>query len=764
MRKSLGAILAVGLAGLQFLAVIAVVTSSYVTSERALLRHANDLLRDVGQNTIEHSKGFLAPAQSAAELAARLAQNSVISSDDPVLLEQLLFQQLQISPNFAGIYYGSESGDFIMVMRDPNGPAPFRSKLVVHDEWGQRDVKHIWRNDQYTPIAQELLPQDHFDPRERPWYLSAKEQRATIWTDPYIFFSSQQPGITLAAPVLRDAQNIRGVVGVDIEITALSGFLSRLHIGKSGKALIIHRNGDVVAHPSPDRLKTKSDNGDLQLINIRDFDDPVARAALTASLGDGNGHIAQDHASDLTVDGVKYVTKIMPEISELLPWTIAIYAPETDFTGPIKQNRTINLWIAGAVALITAVIGLILANYIYKPVRAFAIRSSLVAQGALDPNEPMPKTYQELERVNDTLVREIAARRQTEHEYGQTLDLSHRPMAQVNATDGYLHRVNQSFIELTGYSGEELTQMRLSDLLLGQGVPLLHDNLRINQERLLVHKSGEIIDIWLSAIVIHDAGGKASHAVIVVDDLRSAKAKQRQIDQLNRDLSQIARGDMLGEMASGLAHELNQPLTAIAQHADIAKLLLSQEPLSKPDLDQALQEIETQSLRAGDIIRALRSFARKDEGLRSKFDLAELNAQVLHLVQVEARQNSVTIRSELPANLPHPVANRNQIALVLVNLARNAIEAMSESPQRELTISAWAQSDELFVKFADTGPGISQDLALFTQFETSKPQGMGLGLSLSRSIIEGHGGKLWQEQHPGLGAQFIFTLPLEAAL
>ena len=122
MTKSLGALLAVGLAGLQFLAVLAVVFSSYITSQHALLDQARDLLRDVGINTMEHSKGFLSPAQGAAELAARLAQNRVVASDDSERLEQLLFQQLQIAPQFAGVYYGSENGDFVMVMRSPGGP------------------------------------------------------------------------------------------------------------------------------------------------------------------------------------------------------------------------------------------------------------------------------------------------------------------------------------------------------------------------------------------------------------------------------------------------------------------------------------------------------------------------------------------------------------------------------------------------------------------------------------------------------------------
>ena len=168
MTKSLGALLAIGLAGLQFLAVLAVVFSSYITSEQALIDHARDLLRDVGINTTEHSKGFLSPAQGAAELAARLAQNRVVASDDPQRLEQLLFQQLQIAPQFAGVYYGSESGDFVYVMRSPNGPGEFRSKIIDH-LGGQRRTRLIWRNDDFSVVEQRQDPADTFEPRERPW-------------------------------------------------------------------------------------------------------------------------------------------------------------------------------------------------------------------------------------------------------------------------------------------------------------------------------------------------------------------------------------------------------------------------------------------------------------------------------------------------------------------------------------------------------------------------------------------------------------------
>ena len=304
MTKSLGALLVIGLAGLQFLAVLAVVFSSYVTSQQALIDHARDLLRDVGINTTVHSKGFLSPAQGAAELAARLAQNRVVASDDPQRLEQLLFQQLQIAPQFAGVYYGSEGGDFVYVMRSPDGPGEFRSKIIDH-VGGQRRTRLIWRTDNFAVVEQREDPADIYDPRERPWYVKARSERTTIWTDPYIFFSSQQPGITLAAPVFKTDGGVRGVVGVDIEISMISEFLSRLNIGTNGKALIIHRNGDVIAHPNQEIIKTESEDGALRFANIREIDDPIARAAFGPLAESGSIPVSKETPSQFTYKGAR---------------------------------------------------------------------------------------------------------------------------------------------------------------------------------------------------------------------------------------------------------------------------------------------------------------------------------------------------------------------------------------------------------------------------------------------------------------------------
>ncbi|MDP5306668.1 sensor histidine kinase [Paracoccus spongiarum] len=769
MRNSLAASLALGLAGLQLIAILAVVFSSYITSERALLDHARSLLSDVGTNTAEHAKGFLNPARGAAELAARLAQHRIVVSEDQTLLEQFLFEQLRITPQFSGLYFGDEDGNFVYVMRS-GGPGPFRSKLISTGE-GARKVEFIWRDEEFRVIERSLDPADMFDPRTRPWYVRARAEMGTIWTDPYIFFSSQQPGITLAAPVPDNRGGIRGVVGVDIEIASISRFLSMLRVGNSGRALIINHNGDVIAHPDQSLIKSRNSDGTLRFTGITEFGDPIARAAFS---GIGNGvplPVAGEVFSEFTFDDRPYVANVLPAISGEMPWTIAVYAPQDDFIGAIKRNRSVNIWIALSVAVITGLGGLMLARYIYRPVRAFAVRAALISQGEADPAEPLPRTYRELSEANASLVQQIVARKKAEREYGQTFDLSSRAMAQIEPGSGRFLKVNARLCQITGYGAPELLAMRYADLVPSEDAPLFpvarlgaEDAFATNHEARIRRKDGAIVSLSVNAILIRDHNGKALHAVLTLDDITETKAQETEIARLNRDLSHLARGNTMGQMAAGLAHELNQPLAAIAQNADAGMLIMDKARQGAPELRQILAEIEQQSLRAGEIIRALRGFIGKDTTQMTTFDLGDLLAQARRLVQAEATEAGVAIASDLPA-LPPVRANRVQIAQVFVNLLRNAIEALAAMPpdRRRIVVRALRFGALVQVDVEDSGPGVRADINLFAQFETTKPNGMGLGLSICRSMVEANGGTLVLDRCHREGARFRFTLPVDLA-
>ena len=766
MKWSLGLVLAFCLAGLQFVAVTIVVFSSFVTSERALLQHARDLLGDVGTNTIEHSKGFLSPAKGAVELATRLAENRVIASEDFGQLERLLFEQLQISPQFAGIFYGEKTGSFVYVMRS-DGPGPFRSKIITRNG-AQRETDLIWRDNEYDILERTPDPSDTYDPRTRPWYQSAVSELSSIWTDPYIFFTSRSPGITAASPVFGADGALIGVVGVDIGIDAISDFLSRLNIGDSGVAMILNKNGDVIAHPDQNLIRKENEDGTFSFVNINEIGDPVARAAFSGLLSGSDVSVEREVVSRFKFAGSTYVSTVMPVISDQLPWTIAVYAPEADFTGQIRANRAQNIWIAAAIALVSGAIGLLLANYIHKPVRAFAVRSALVSQGEVSPSDPMPKTYKELERANKSLVQAIAERRKSETEYDRTFDLASRGMAQIQAKTGRIIRANKKLADMLGYSVDELKTLTvhgishpddpvaavfLSDVEGGRSE-------YVHEKR---YQKADGSPLWVSenVIVIRDDSGAPRHAVVTVDEITERKAAERRIQQLNRDLSHSTRVNAMGQMATGLAHELNQPLLAISQNMDTALYLLENGTGDSGDLETILKETDKSAHRAGDIIKALRGFVRKESVEKSEFDFRELVDQTLHLVRPEAKEASVQIAVDI-CDVETAYGSRVQIAQALVNLLRNAIEAvaMGSENDRHVLVSAARSEDGVHVSVTDTGPGFEDGFNVFEQFQTTKKEGMGLGLSICRTIVEAHGGKIWFQTDENENSQFCFTLPL----
>ncbi|MEP4636868.1 MAG: ATP-binding protein, partial [Yoonia sp.] len=207
------------------------------------------------------------------------------------------------------------------------------------------------------------------------------------------------------------------------------------------------------------------------------------------------------------------------------------------------------------------------------------------------------------------------------------------------------------------------------------------------------------------------------------------------------------------------AHELSQPLTTITQNLDTALSVAKMDPAPNGELISILTELDEQAHQGGDIIRALRSFVRKDKGTIRPFDLQELVEQTQRLLRQELEAGNITMDTEIP-ELRNALGNRVQIAQVLINLLRNAADAiqMADAADRKITVTAVQLPDAIEVRVADTGPGVDPAMTLFKEFQTSKPDGLGLGLSISRTIVEAGGGDLWYDDP---SQQFRFTVPCE---
>jgi two-component system, LuxR family, sensor kinase FixL len=248
-----------------------------------------------------------------------------------------------------------------------------------------------------------------------------------------------------------------------------------------------------------------------------------------------------------------------------------------------------------------------------------------------------------------------------------------------------------------------------------------------------------------------------------IRDLTERQQTEARLQELQSELVHMSRLTAMGEMASALAHELNQPLAAIANYMKGSRRLLeNRQDQSLGPVGDAMEKAANQALRAGDIIRRLRDFVSRGESERRVEDVKKMIEEASALALVGAKDKGVHVRFVFAPGLDYVLADKVQVQQVLLNLVRNAIDAMESAPTRELVVAtATAPGSMIEISVSDTGGGIAPEIAdqRFQPFVTTKRHGMGVGLSISRTIIESHGGSIAQRPNPVGGTIFTFTLP-----
>ncbi len=257
-------------------------------------------------------------------------------------------------------------------------------------------------------------------------------------------------------------------------------------------------------------------------------------------------------------------------------------------------------------------------------------------------------------------------------------------------------------------------------------------------------------------------------AVITRSNITARHRARMEVEESRREVTHLARIGLLGQLSGSLAHELRQPLTSILANAQTAERILERRPIDVDELSTVLREIASEDQRAADIINGLHSMLRRRDAQAGGVDVESLVNSVLALAHSELVTQRVRVSSTIAAALPDVVADTVQMQQVLLNLMLNACEAMSTASDgsRDLHIGA-ALADRRNVRLSirDTGVGIAPALAtrLFEPFVTTKENGLGLGLSISRSIVSLHGGRIWAENNDGPGVTFFIELPATEA-
>ncbi len=332
---------------------------------------------------------------------------------------------------------------------------------------------------------------------------------------------------------------------------------------------------------------------------------------------------------------------------------------------------------------------------------------------------------------------------------------------------------NKAYEEWFGCPASEATGRHLREVLgdaaFGHIEPYLKAALlgkRVSFEAALPYKDGGERYVRASYVPHITPDGTVRGFFAVIADITDEKRAQEREKQRMLELAHISRLSTMGEMAAEIAHELNQPLTAIANYGDAATRLLEKKSLEGSEIVSALQGIKTQAARAGEIIRRLRAYVGKKDIQLVSVDLDGIIRDVTRLVQIEARMRGIGIDLTLGDALPEIAVDRILIEQVLVNLLRNAIEAMgaAETGPRTVYVRSALRTDrQILVTVEDSGPGLpdTDPERLFEAFYTTKAEGMGMGLAICRSILETHGGHLWAEPNTPKGAKFHFVLPIE---
>lgn len=390
------------------------------------------------------------------------------------------------------------------------------------------------------------------------------------------------------------------------------------------------------------------------------------------------------------------------------------------------------------------------------------------AELEIDPRTNAPlKFIGTCQDITDRKAAEAAIAR-SEQYYRGLFENAHDAILIFRAGDGTVLDVNRRACEVYGYHRDEFIGLSLKDIsrTIEAGEQRMRETLGLGRmpafETRHCRRDGQEIDLEINAAVIEHEGRPA--ILSINRDVTSRKRAEAELKQRELELAHFARVSTVGEMASGFAHELNQPLTAVVNYCNGAYLRIRQQPNVDRELVGAIETTRAQAQRAAEIIRGLARFLQKGDPLHKRIRVNPVLQGALTLAAADVRRANAQLETDFSLANPQVMADDVQIQQVLLNLVRNALEAMEQkdSTERILKVRTAVVGDFVRVSVSDRGSGLDAELRdkVFTPFFTTKHSGMGMGLPISRSIVNAHGGRMWVSTNTDRGATFEFSIPL----
>ena len=373
------------------------------------------------------------------------------------------------------------------------------------------------------------------------------------------------------------------------------------------------------------------------------------------------------------------------------------------------------------------------------------------------------------------------ARKRADEELREIADLNRATFDQAAVgiahvgTDGRWLHVNDRLCAILGYPREELLRLTFQDIThpedLAMGLhhvrQLLSGEIKtFSTEKRYLRKDRSLVWAHLTVSLVRTAAGEPRHFIAIVEDITDRKHAEDETRELRDNLTHLARVNTLGALSGSLAHELNQPLGIILSNAQAAQELLAREPPDVAEVQSILTDIVAADRHAGEVIGRLREMLKRGEVSLRPLLLNEIIEEVLRLAQSDLIARGVTVVRDLAADLPPIAGDRVQLQQLVLNLLLNGADAMAgkESNIRRIHAQTRLHQSRVQASIRDEGVGLPADVdRLFQPFYTTRPDGLGLGLSICQAIVCAHHGRLWAEPHPDGGAVFRFELPVAAS-
>jgi Cache domain len=387
------------------------------------------LTRDRAQEAVLQSiaatEDYFKPAEIAVEAGQLLLSDHIIGLDKPEPLERYFFGQLRLRPLLAGLYLGNPAGEFFYVMRsNEKVQGGTRTKVIRNGPPG-REVELIWRQPDYGVVKSERDPEDTYDPRERGWYRAVVERRGRVWTEPYIFFTSRKPGITLASPIIGKDGAVEAVLGIDIEISQISQFLARNNLLGWKSVYISTSEGKVIAHSGASVVLPDSAAGDsaarFRTISELSGVEGAAGKRLSALTGARSASVWEEEA-----DGQHYLVAVGQMSNIDWPWQLVVTVPKTRQLEPASKTTIILIGVIGLATLFGCVIGYAMSRTIGGPLTKLLTNAQLARNGNIELMADVNSGSHEIDKI-DGILREFATERRRRGLSAKTASASEGP-------------------------------------------------------------------------------------------------------------------------------------------------------------------------------------------------------------------------------------------------------------------------------------------------------------------------------------------------